>query len=376
VAAIFVRRDQAKEFPAVAFAQRRMRAPQTSVPNLPGAAYREATALCRIAAELKRFPQRTWTHRLPVLLAARERIEFALYEESSSARVWALLGNCFTVQITGERGLAADADWSTARDLPWAQAAYAYRRALDASPGDPEALAGLYHLFAARGMADVQLAVGVQLQKIGWASPEQSAEIDRLRRSSGGTARPPRNGARPDETQFFQRLRDGRALAALAVVEQNADAAREWPVAKQAARLCLLIGIPERARQILESCSPPANDIELRWLLADAYAAEQRHDAASALYAEILAKRPELAEVWLALATLKAATGELDAALAACRSGLAAAPSETALAELQAWEQLLSFVQTDFKPLSHRGLTFPRENLISPRPREPSLAIE
>jgi tetratricopeptide (TPR) repeat protein len=376
VAAIFVRRGQATEFPAVDFAQRRMRAPQASVPNLPGAAYREATALCRLAAELRRFPQRTWTHRLPVLLAARERIEFALNEESGSARVWALLGNCFTVQIVHELGRAANDDWSTARDLPWAQAAYAYRRALNASPGDPEALAGLYQLFAARGMADVQLAVGVQLQKIGWASPEQSAELDLLRRSSGGTARSPRNDVRPDETQFVQRLRDGSALAALAVVEQSSAAARQWPIAKQAARLYLLMGIPERARQILESCSPPADETQLRWLLADAYAAEGRHDAASELYGEILAKRPELAEIGLALATLKAKTGELDAALAACRSAMAAAPREAVEADLQAWERLLSSSQTDFKSSSHLGLTFPGDNLLSPRPREPSHAIE
>jgi hypothetical protein len=78
VAAIFVRRDQAAEFPAVDFAQRRMRAPQASVLDLPGAAYHEAAALCRLALELKRFPDRTWTHRLPALLAARERIDFAL----------------------------------------------------------------------------------------------------------------------------------------------------------------------------------------------------------------------------------------------------------------------------------------------------------
>ncbi|HUY87830.1 MAG TPA: hypothetical protein VMV10_03755 [Pirellulales bacterium] len=349
VAVNFVRRGQAAAYPEVDFAARRMHPSQPSVPDLPGAAYQEATALCRLALELKRFPDRTWTHRMPALLAARERIDIALYEESGSARGWAMLGNCFAAKIPDARRLAAEADWSTPRDLPWAQAAYAYCRALNAAPGDPEALAGLYQLFAARGLIDAQTAVGVTLQKIGWASPEQSAEIERLKRSAAALAQDSRARGGPPERQFFDHLRGGRAVAALAVAEQNPDSARQWPVAEQAARLCLLMGLPERAREYLTSSSPPADETRRQLLLADAYAAEQQQAAAAALYREVLARRSDLAEAWLALATLRAETGDAAGALEACRGGLKASPGEAMRAELQAWEKLLISPRTVLK---------------------------
>lgn len=338
VAAVFVRRDQAAAYPALDFAGRRFRESQPSISELPGAAYHEATALCRIAAELKRFPEPTRSHRMRMLLAARERIDAAFREESGSPRVWALLGDCLAAKI---EHLAADDEWLASRDLPWAQAAYAYRRALDAAPGDPEALAGLYHLFAARGLREVQTAVGARLLKTGWASPEQAAEIKRLMRSATVQAQEPQAGGGSPEQRFFEHLRQGRAAAALTVVEQHPDAARRWPVAAQAARLCLLTGLPERARELLEQSAPPTDETSRQSLIADAYAAEQLRNAAAELYREVVTMRPDRSDAWLALATLCAEAGDGAGALAACSSGLDASPAESVRAELQAWQMLL-----------------------------------
>ena len=363
VAAVFVRRGQATAHPALNFAARRFRGAEPSIPNLPGAVYQEATALCRLASQLKRFPERTWEFRRPLLLAARERAEFALHEEAGSARAWALLGNCLAAKIDDRQLVAAIDEWDSARDLPRAQAAFAYRRALEAAPADPEALAGLYQLFAAAGLLDAQLAAGARLQKIGWVSPSQAAEIERLKLAVDSPRQASRTNGRRDKSQeFFQSLQGGRALAALAFVEQDAETARDGSVAASAARVYLLLGAPERARQILLACPPPADHARQTWMIADSYAAEQRIDAAAAAYDEMLAKRPDLAGGWLALATLKAESGDAAGALEACRAGLKVSQNDTFRTDLSAWERLLVSAYTDFTRPTHHGLTFQRDN--------------
>lgn len=146
-------------------------------------------------------------------------------------------------------------------------------------------------------MIDAQTAAGVQLQKIGWASPNQTAEIERLQSAVESVGQTRSESPRAAAEDFFQLLGAGRALAALAVVEQNALSARDWSVAAPAARLYLFLGAPERARRLLESTSPSADETERQRLIADAYLAELRLDAAAAVYREVLARRSDLADV-------------------------------------------------------------------------------
>jgi hypothetical protein len=331
VAAVFLprkRSDLERSYPTIDFAARHFdqkKAPCT--PDIPGAAFREMRALYNLATALRRNPSATETWRIPALLVALDRGALAQSEEPGRSSVWTLLGNCYWNLIPDlAKPPPTPADqWDPAVSLPWAQATYSYRRALDLAPEDATALRYLFDAFRARRMSDAQLEIGRQLLSTGQVSPEQSAEILALERKLGSSAGLPEATATDLAAGIEYLLRNGEPEAAVRLLEQSqvpAGTATSWAIAERVGPIYLHLGRPAEARRIWQRAADAPSDARRLCREAATYWVERDFDRAVALYRQALAVEPRSSEAWWGLAMLSAQLGRRSDTIDACRRGL------------------------------------------------------
>jgi tetratricopeptide (TPR) repeat protein len=354
LASVFVPRGAAdeREFPAVDFAGRHFREAGTaSVPDVRGAAAREEKALFNLAQALvpaaAQAPESARRWRVPVLLAALDRAGRALAEEPDRADAWMLLGNCYWALSPPHRGRphGPAEGWEAAEGLPWAQTTYCLRRALECRPDHPAAWRYLFESYAARGMADAQLAAGEQ-----WllcdlkATARQREQVGALRAALGEG--PPAGVPPPSQVPVVvtQLLHQHRPAAALRVIEgagQGEAPDWAWPFAEQVAGLYMQLGRPDEARRVwarANDCPAPA---VRHCRLAGTFWVERDFDAALRHLRAARAADPHLGEACWALARLLAERGDAAGALEAARQGLRLSLSGRERADLDSLQTLL-----------------------------------
>jgi tetratricopeptide (TPR) repeat protein len=367
VASVFVPQGGADEgdYPTIDFAARHFGNPTTpSVPDRPGAALHELSSLVQLDAALRQRPEATWTWRVPSQMRALDRAGLAL-QESPERRpeVWTLLGNCHR-NLALNAGVpppdAAD-EWDPAAGMPWAQATYCFRRALEVDPAHVPALRSLYDAYRARGMADAVLDAGERLIALGEASAEQTREVEKKLWQMLGPL--PRSVGKADlPAAVAALLHGGRVEAAVQMVE---DAQRRgsltwtWPLARRMAPAYLHLGRPADARRAWEQAAAPPSEAVRRCRLAETYWVERDLAQAAAQYRAALTADPphkpgapatghkpeapakELAEAWWGLALLEAQRGDAAAARQACREALRLSLPPRLRADLQGLATLL-----------------------------------
>jgi hypothetical protein len=346
IASVFVARGAADErdHPTVDFAARHFGNPSApSVPDRPGAVLHELSSLARLGAALRRRPEATWTRRVPSQLHALDRAALVLREmPERRPAAWTLLGDCHgnLVLDSGMPPPDAAAEWDPAAGMPWAQATYCFRRALEADPVHVPALRSLYDAYHARGMADAVVSVGERLVDLGEASEAQSREVAQLREALGSWS--PATADLPAAVAAL--LRGGRVEAAVQMVE---DAQRRgslswtWPLAQRVGPAYLHLGRPADARRAWEQAAAPPSEALRRCRLAETYWVERDFAKAAVLYREALTADPHLAEAWWGLALLETQRGDADSTRQACREALRLSLPPRIRSELQNLETLL-----------------------------------
>jgi tetratricopeptide (TPR) repeat protein len=296
LAAVFVPRGSADEraFPTIDFAARHFRRPTApSVPERPGAAFRELRALANLGAVLRRHREATWTWRIPALLRALDRAPLALQEQPDrAAAAWTLLGNCHwnLVPDLTVPPPSPGASWDPAAALPWAQATYCYRRALDRAPEDATALRFLHDSFRARRVDEAEVEAAIR--------------------------------------RFEEEVR-------------RRPISWTWKLAEQVAGTYLHLGRPADARAVWEQAPAPSPAIRY-CRLAETHWVERDHETAARLYREALAADSRLGDACWGLAMLEAQRGNAGPALRACRDALRLSLETRPRTDLQALERLIA----------------------------------
>ena len=251
-------------YPTIDFATRHFcQTKAASIPDLPGAPFREMRALYNLGTALRPKSSATWEWRIPAMFLALDRAALALSENPTDPAVWTLMGNCYWNLVPDLRKpppVPAD-QWDPATGLPWAQATYCYRRALGLAPANVTALRYLYEAFKVRHMADSQLEIGHSLIATGQASRDQVADIARLDRLLGSVPDVSRTPEKNLKESFDVAIRTGRPEAALLLAEQAWDARGgiTWAMAERVAPVYLHLGRPADARRVwLEATEPPS----------------------------------------------------------------------------------------------------------------------
>jgi tetratricopeptide (TPR) repeat protein len=270
-----MRSDLERSYPTIDFAARHFSPTKTpSTPDISGAAFREMRALYNLATELRRNPSATETWRIPALLVALDRGSLAQPEEPARSSVWTLLGNCYWSLIPDlAKPPPTPADqWDPAAGLPWAQATYCYRRALDLAPEDPTALRYLSDALRARRMTDIE-------------SNDRGTVIT-------------------------------------------------WAIAERLGPLYLHLGRPSDARRVWQSAGDAPAGAGRLCREAATYWVEREFDRAIDLYRQARAMDPHSSEAWWGLAMLSAQLGRAGDTVDACRGGLRLPLSDRQRADL------------------------------------------
>jgi tetratricopeptide (TPR) repeat protein len=343
VASVFVPRAAAAAAgPEVDFAARLFRPAQSPVvPDHPGAARREALALCGVARALPASPAgQSW--RTAVLLGALGRAGLGVGEDDSSAEAWDVLGDCH--RLLAPRPPPALADpWDPARVVPWAQATYCYRRALDRAPDDDTTLVLLYNAYWERGLADAWLGVAERLEELGAATAEQRERLPKVRSLCADLARRvPAREQSPAEgvTSRLDAQLPEAAVRRAEEAEGTHPVAWPWPVADHLATAYLHLGRPGDARRVWERSTPPSR-ADLLCRLAATRWVERDPGAAAALYRQALDLDPGRAEAWWGLAWVSTQQGQARPALEAGRAGLEHQPTPQQRAGLRTLFEVL-----------------------------------
>jgi hypothetical protein len=345
LAAVFLprgEREMEARFPTLDLASRHFGHARTPpIPDEPLAAFNEAVALFNMTLYVPDSPQATWQQRIPVLLAALGRAALAIEEDPGRPDNWALLGHChWRLLPTLRPPPSSVADWGTTTSLPWAQAAYCFRRALEIAPDDFRALDGLYSLFAQQGMSDAQWIVGERLGRLGQLTSERVAEMRQLSRSLGPTSESLIAATSP--AALVRLLEARRPEAAARFVEQaGADVSWPWPVADRAAGACLQLGRPKLARRLWEQAARPPSEAARLARVGATYLVERDFAAAVRTYQPARRLDPQSTDVLIPLAWLHAETGDGRAASSTCREVLTLRVTEVQQAELQGLQRLL-----------------------------------
>ncbi len=323
VAAVFLARggdpDLERAYPTVDFAARHFRRPaRRAGPSDPAAAHAEGWALVRLGSDLAHRPRPRWLLQVPINLVAMDRAREAIAGAPGNSRAWMVLGHA-ALGLTAEPAPGApgpSAPWDPAVDLPWAQAASAYRAALVRDPTDESVLGPLTALFALRGMDDARAAVET-VRNGSSANPDTS-----LTRTA--SAAWPGSGEARLATAIESLLQQGRPVAAVKVAEEARRRGQElsWAVADRIAGASLHLGAPAEARRTwLEAADPPS--LALRAArVADADFAAWDLDGAEAGYHRALTLDRDLAEAWVGLALIAVERGRASEAVEAGRAAL------------------------------------------------------
>jgi tetratricopeptide (TPR) repeat protein len=350
LAAVFLpRTDSALEarYRTLDIAARHFHQPRgPSQPNVSLAAGLEAFALNNLAGALERYPSSTWSKRIPVLLAALDRAERALDEQSGRADEWTLLARCYYNLATAVHGETAGSieTWDPSTQLGLAQSTYCLRRAVECAPGDLNALEILYRSFAARQMLDAQVEVGEQLLARGDLSPEDAAEFERLSRLR--TVSPLASGTEPADASrtIAELLAAHHPEEAAQVADRFATQGRlasDWPLIDRVAGACMHLGRPALARRLWESASAPPSAALRLCRVADTYWVERDVNTAVRFYDQARQTDPRLPEPRVALAWLHCEEGQADAALGACSEALSLSHSDAVRSKLESLQKLL-----------------------------------
>jgi tetratricopeptide (TPR) repeat protein len=355
LAAVFIHEDRAvmeSAFPpTVDFAARHFQERATApIPNLRRAAAREEKALANLGASLPPTPEAAWRWRIPVLLAALDRAGQALDEDPTRAESWILLGNCYRnlrPDLKAPAPTPARA-WHPEEGIPWVQATYCFKRALEQEAGRASTWHFLHDVYAARVMLDAQVAAGKQWVLLDpRAPPRQRDELLKL------SARPQRRPPVPRPEQLAelttQLVRDGRSEAAARVLqeaESRGSPAWSWAFAEQAAGLYMHLGRPADARRAWEAAADCPSEALRRCRVAGTFWVERDFAEALRLFEEARDADPQSAEACWGLAMLHAQLGDAGPALAACTDGLRRQPNERQRADLEGVQQLVRPYQT------------------------------
>lgn len=349
-ASVFVprcHRDLEDRYPKVDFAARHfLERAAPSVPDLPGAALRECRALVNLGTGLRRFPDTTWTSRIPVFLAALNRASLALGEEPDSAEVWSMFGFCHENLVADPNApTQTPADgWDPFTALPWAQATFCQRQALELAPGNPMALNALFHLFAARAMADAQLNIGEQLIAQPQHTSQQVGQVQRLRQLLASAKRSDLSEA--DDllsvvTELSRGFRPEAAVPRMEEAERRGSVGWSWPLAERIGAVYLQLGRPADARRAWQQVlSAPATGLRL-CRLGDTYLVERDFEKARRCYQEARAAEPRLVVACWGLAMLFAQQGQAEPAHQACQQGLLLTSNQRQQLLFRSWDSLL-----------------------------------
>ncbi|HWE36043.1 MAG TPA: tetratricopeptide repeat protein [Isosphaeraceae bacterium] len=219
-------------------------------------------------------------------------------------------------------------------DLTPARVTFAFRRALDRSPGDPIALLSLADAYLARRMDEAALPFLERLADSSPSDPRQAAARELASYNLGlvrGRLGPaPKPVEHPNlsalDKALDELLERGRAASAADLIEREyPPKARPWPLADRLATLRLHLGEPDRARAAWQAATAPRPALRAARVAAT-YLAEDDLDRARASYREALAAEPDLFEALYGLAVVEHAAGRAADTLDAARRAESHAP--------------------------------------------------
>jgi tetratricopeptide (TPR) repeat protein len=282
----------------------------------PGSALAEAQALLQVHSIFAYRAVAPWSLRIPIGLVAMDRAREALAQTTEAADVWVALGNSALALVPDRDPIAGPgAPWDPAAGLPWAQATYAYREALQKDPAKELVAPSLAATFAMRGMDDARVALE--------------------NRSAGGgavasqSALPPL----PADESLASRLEDllqrGRPAAAVSLAAEARSRGRvlPWVIADRIACTQLHLGDPTSARRIWREAVDPPSQAILAARVGDAAFAAWDLEGAAAGYRRALSLDSNFAEAWVGLALIGLERGDAGKALVAARAALKLKPS-------------------------------------------------
>jgi tetratricopeptide (TPR) repeat protein len=347
LAAVFVPRGRSeleRSIPTIDFAARHFHNPQApSVPNLRGAVYREARSLSNLATELRRDAAATWTWRIPASLLALNRGALGLAEDDRRASTWMVVGNCYRNLISDIEKPAptpAADPWDPAAVVPWAQATYCYRRAIEQAPGDVRALRDLISSLRVRRMEDEHLAVVQGLTASGQATPAEAAEFETISRNLSSAPAAPGNMRENLATRFNYLLRHRRPKAAAQLADEISASDATWALADHVAPLYLHLGRPADARRFWRGAAGAPSKALRQSREALTYWIERDFERAAELYRRALAADSRLGEACWGLAMLSAQLGLGPDTLEYCERGLRLDLTERQRSDLEGFKTL------------------------------------
>lgn len=358
LAAVFVpgmREDLEEPYPTIDFAARHFRHPdRPSIPDVPGAAFRETRALSNLGSALRRFPNATWKWRIPVLFNALDRASLALAEDPKRAATWTLLGNCHWNLIPDltTPPPKPEATWDPFTSLPWAQLTFCHRQAVQLAPEDASALRFLYDAYRVRGMADAQLEIGGRLLSHPRVAADLAkvlhVQLQELRRVLGPPVQVKGHiglNLLPEVVQLSDR-RPETAVRLIEEAESRSSLEWTWPLAEAVACTLMHLGRPADARKVWQKATLLPSDIQpseslLQCRLGDTYLVERDFENAGRCYRAAFAADPKRTEACWGLVMLNIQQGQAAPALRACRQALTLPLTDRTRTELKTLEKLL-----------------------------------
>lgn len=305
VGAVCLPRDAGDKVPTLDLAARHFRRDAgRPVPDVPGAARREAMALANLGIELGRYPA-AWSLRVPVVLYALDRSRLAVEEGHNPAAVWLLVGATgFLLHPDARSAPPSPADgWNVHTGIRWAQLSYALRKAREAAPNDARPLLGQYQSYAARRMDDAAHAVGSELLASGRLEAKDEAGVRQRLKPL----------AEPTGASAAELVRAGYPEAAA----RRTDAAGwTWDELDRVAAAQMHLGHPDRARALWSKATAVPSEAVRQARVAATYWAERNLDAAADEYRRARQTDPTLADAAWALAWVETERGRAAAALA------------------------------------------------------------
>jgi hypothetical protein len=350
-AAVFLPRgspDLGRRFPSLDLAVRPFtRRGGPSLPDAPGAAEKETIALANLGTALCRYPDATWSARIPALLAALERSEVALREGGDQATVWMLIGTtCWALRPEVGTPPSSPADgWNTYADVRWAQVSYGLRLAHVLNPKETRFTRELYRLFGGLGMVDAQRTVGLELLASGGGRSEEetTAVREQVARVDG-----PLNFGFVTLAKMphllLDLLRAGRAEDATRLADAVGAAvwsSWDWEVLDRLAGTWLRLGYPDKARRVWEGAAGAPSEAVRAARVGASFWVERDLGAAADAYERARQADPKLGEAYWALAWIDTERGRAPAAIEQIRGANAASVSEPTRAELARLEAFL-----------------------------------
>jgi hypothetical protein len=317
LASVFVpcaRTDLLKPFPSIDFAERHFgNAAAPSIPDQPGAAFREMRGLCNLAASLRRSKASPWNSRIPILLHSLDRGSIALAQEPARHAVWTLLGNTYwnLVPNLSKPPSGPSDEWDPTSGLLWAQSTYCFRRALELAPQDSTTRRYLIDSFGVRKMADSQIAAGERLSQSG----STIGRFHNATQPTSGQTAATQSSPLPAINFFLSQLRPEAAVQTW----EQAGARPTWQIAERIGGAYMHLGRPAAARELWRQALDPPSEALRQCRIADTYWIEGDIVTASKLYKEALAADPHQGDGLWALAMLYTQLGQAQPALEACR---------------------------------------------------------